>query len=59
MFELLLERIALALDDAKSVLLKNPNMDTKYIRRWLKSFSSTLKQPLLRSFTKLQRETKG
>jgi hypothetical protein len=38
------------LDDTKGVLLKNPDIDTKYIRRWLKEFSSALGRPLLRRF---------
>lgn len=44
------------LEDVKGVLLKNTGMNTKYIRRWLKDFSSALGQPLVRRFNGLIKE---
>ncbi|MBN1103943.1 MAG: hypothetical protein JXL84_11065 [Deltaproteobacteria bacterium] len=44
------------MEDAKGVLLKNPEIDTKCIRRWLKEFSSATGRPLLRRFHALLRE---
>lgn len=47
------------LEDARSVLLKNRGLDTRYIRRWLKEFSTALKQPLLRRFNALFKEVQA
>jgi hypothetical protein len=44
------------LEDVKGVVLKNPDMETAYIRRWLKNFSSTLKRPLLQTFNAMRKE---
>ncbi|MBN1102386.1 MAG: nucleotidyl transferase AbiEii/AbiGii toxin family protein [Deltaproteobacteria bacterium] len=44
------------MEDVKGVLLKNPDLDTAYIRRWLKQFSSALGRPLLRDFNAVRRE---
>lgn len=41
------------LEDVKSVLIKNPEVDFKYIRRWLKDFAATLKQPFLKRFNEV------
>jgi hypothetical protein len=44
------------LEDVRGVLLKNPDTDTKYVRRWLREFSSALGQPLTRRFNAILRE---
>lgn len=46
------------IEDAKSVLLKNPHIDAGYIRRWLKVFdaSATEKRHYLRTFEDLLKE---
>lgn len=46
------------LEDVKSVLLKNPGLDLPYIRRWLRDFSGTLKEPFDQRFEELLRETR-
>src|SRR4030042_5328376 len=44
------------LEDVKSVLLKNKDLDRKYIRRWLKDLSESLNEPLVRKFNTLFKE---
>ncbi len=44
------------LEDVKSVLIKNPEVDFKYVRRWLKDFAATLKKPFLKRFNEIARE---
>lgn len=44
------------LEDAKSVLTKNPVIDVAYVRRWLRKFSTTLKKPFTRQFNTLLKE---
>lgn len=45
------------IDDVRTVLLKNPGIDRKYIRKWLTAFDSALKgKALLESFEELDRE---
>ena len=46
------------LEDIKSVLIKNPEVDFKYIRRWLKKFAATLKEPYLRRFNEVVQQVK-
>jgi predicted nucleotidyltransferase len=46
------------LEDVKSVLAKNPKIDMKYVRRWLKDFSTVLKEPLLRTLNALLKAMK-
>lgn len=41
------------LEDVNGILLKNPNADRKYIRRWLKEFQSSLEEPFLQRFDDL------
>lgn len=38
------------LEDVKSMLLKNSEVEVEYIRRWLEAFSDTLAQPLEERF---------
>jgi predicted nucleotidyltransferase len=44
------------LDDARSVLLKNPKADVTYIRKWLRDLSAALDQPLVARFDQLLEE---
>jgi hypothetical protein len=46
------------LEDARSVLLKNPKADVTYIRKWLGELSAALDQPLLARFNQLLEEIK-
>jgi predicted nucleotidyltransferase len=41
------------LEDVESILIKNPEVDSKYIRRWLKEFAATLKEPFLKRFNEV------
>ncbi len=38
------------LEDVRSILLKNPNLDLSYIRDWLRQFEELLNQSLLQRF---------
>ena len=44
------------LEDVKSVLIKNPKIDFKYIRTWLEEFENTIKEPLLERFNTIAKE---
>jgi predicted nucleotidyltransferase len=44
------------LEDVRSVMLKNKEMDVKYIRKWLRQFAVTLKLPLVAQFNSLIKE---
>ena len=46
------------LDDARSVLLKNPGLDIDYVRCWLREFEVVLEQPLTARFDALLGGTK-
>jgi hypothetical protein len=42
------------IEDAKTIILKNPGIDTKYIKNWLKAFdASSEKKDFLKSFEEL------
>ncbi|MCS7130701.1 MAG: hypothetical protein NZ872_04700, partial [Archaeoglobaceae archaeon] len=41
------------LEDVKSILLKNENIDKKYILKWLKIFSETLGEDLIERLEKV------
>ena len=43
-------------EDVKSVLIKNPELDIKYIRNWLRRLASALKEPFLKRFNKVLKE---
>ncbi len=47
------------IDDIEGVLLKNPGMDTAYIRHWLAQFADVLEQPLVERFDELWRKCQG
>lgn len=44
------------IEDVKSILLKNPGYDKKYIVRWLKEFDSSMGATFLDSFKKILKE---
>jgi hypothetical protein len=44
------------LEDVKTVLIKNPEVDINYIRHWLRKLASALKEPFLRRFNKVLKE---
>lgn len=46
------------IEDARSILLKNPEYDSKYIARWLKEFDSSLGENFLGLFKKIVEEIK-
>jgi predicted nucleotidyltransferase len=41
------------LEDVKSILLKNPEIDMRYIRRWLRDFSKSLDESFHKRFDRL------
>jgi len=43
------------LEDVRTMILKNPNMDLAYTRRWLRAFSEALSEPFLDRFTEILR----
>ena len=44
------------IEDIKSVLLKNKELDESYLFRWLKVFSETLGDDLVEKFLKIKKE---
>lgn len=46
------------IEDIKVLILKNPEYDSVYVRRWLKRFDQTLKQKYLKAFNRLAEEAK-
>lgn len=44
------------LEDIKTVLLKNPNPDFSYIRKWLREFEEALHQPFSKRLDEIQRQ---
>jgi len=44
------------LEDVKSVLVKNPGIDLKYVRHWLSEFSTALSQPFVDRLEQILRE---
>ncbi len=47
------------LEDVRSVLLKNSQMDVAYVRKWLGEFEKALPQPFLKSFEQVLAETQS
>ena len=46
------------LEDVRSILLKNPDLDRKYIRKWLKEFEeSPEKKGLVKTFEEAFRQS--
>lgn len=46
------------LEDVKSVLLKNPDFDAKYIRHWLGEFDKSLDEHFVETFEKLAEQVR-
>lgn len=46
------------IEDARSILIKNPHYDLSYIEAWLKQFDDSLGETFLKSFKRLLREIK-
>jgi predicted nucleotidyltransferase len=44
------------LEDVKSVLVKNPGIDLKYVRHWLTEFSTALSQPFVDRLEQILRD---
>jgi predicted nucleotidyltransferase len=42
------------LEDARTILIKNPDVDRRYIRDWLKQFEESLDTPFLARFDELE-----
>ena len=42
------------LDDVRSVLIKNPHLDTKYVTHWLSQFDATLSNIHVQRFKDIQ-----
>jgi len=50
---------AIDIEDIKSILLKNPQYDSKYILRWLKEFDNSLNENFSGIFKKIVKEIKN
>jgi hypothetical protein len=50
---------AMDLEDAKSILLKNPKYDSVYIEKWLKEFDKSLRGKFLRVFRTTEKEIRS
>jgi len=46
------------IEDVKSILLKNPHYDAKYITKWLKSFDRSMGEKFTKAFKKILTEIK-
>lgn len=46
------------IEDVKSVLLKNPQYDVRYIKKWLKKFDDSLNETFLKIFQQVLKEIK-
>ncbi len=46
------------LDDIRSILLKNPKYDSRYIEKWLAEFDQSLGEHFLKIFRAIRRETR-
>jgi len=46
------------IEDIKSVLLRNKNIDENYLFKWLKTFSKVLEEDLIRRFLEIKKEVK-
>jgi len=44
------------IEDVKVILLKNPNYDARYIKKWLREFDRSLKGNFLNTFKKIEKE---
>ncbi|GAH69042.1 unnamed protein product, partial [marine sediment metagenome] len=49
---------AIDIEDVRSIILKNPDYNTKYIKRWLQEFDKSLNEKFLKAFQKIVKEIK-
>jgi len=49
---------AIDIEDVRSIILKNPDYNTKYIKRWLQEFDKSLNEKFLKEFKKIVKEIK-
>jgi len=49
---------AIDIEDIRSIILKNPDYDTRYIKRWLQEFDESLNEKFLKVFHKIVKEIK-
>ena len=49
---------AIDIEDIRSIILKNPDYDTRYIKRWLQEFDESLNEKFLKVFQKIVKEIK-
>ncbi|MBA7553587.1 hypothetical protein ES705_46181 [subsurface metagenome] len=49
---------AIDIEDIKSIVLKNPDYNTEYIKRWLQKFDKSLNEKFLKVFKKIVKEIK-
>ena len=47
---------AIDIEDIRSIILKNPDYNTKYIKRWLQEFDKLLNEKFLKVFKKIVKE---
>jgi predicted nucleotidyltransferase len=47
---------AIDIEDIRSIILKNPDYDTRYIKRWLQEFDESLNEKFLKVFHKIVKE---
>ena len=47
---------AIDIEDVRSIILKNPDYNTKYIKRWLQEFDKSLNEKFLKVFQKIVKE---
>ena len=47
---------AIDIEDIRSIILKNPDYDTRYIERWLQEFDESLNEKFLKVFHKIVKE---
>ena len=49
---------AIDIEDVRSIILKNPDYDAKYIKRWLQEFDESLNEKFLKVFQRIVKEIK-
>jgi len=47
---------AIDIEDVRSIILKNPDYDAKYIKRWLQKFDKSLNEKFLKVFQRIVKE---
>jgi len=47
---------AIDIEDVRSIILKNPDYDTKYIKSWLQEFDKSLNEKFLKVFQRIVKE---